>query len=167
MVVQSLSHVRLCNPMVCSMPGFPVLHSKERLPEFAQTHVHWVQWCHPTISSCVTPFSSCQQSFPSSRSFPMSQLLAGGSGGGPAQRARPGLEWPRVGGRRDLRTPQPSPQAPRARTHAQSRNRFISRTLLFFSMIQQMFAVWSLVSLPFLKPAWTSGISRFTYCWRG
>ena len=41
-----------------------------------------------------------------------------GSGGGPAQRARPGLELPRVGGRQDLRTPQPSPQAPRARTHA-------------------------------------------------
>src|SRR5574340_421363 len=41
-----------------------------------------------------------------------------GSGGGPAQPARPGLELPRVGGRRDLRTPQPSPQAPRARTHA-------------------------------------------------
>ena len=39
-------------------------------------------------------------------------------GGGPAQRARPGLEWPRVGGHRDLHTPQPSPQAPRARTHA-------------------------------------------------
>ena len=41
-----------------------------------------------------------------------------GSGGGPAQRAWPGLEWPRVGGRRDLRTPQPCRQAPRARTHA-------------------------------------------------
>ena len=41
-----------------------------------------------------------------------------GSGGGPAQRARPGLEWPGVEGRRDLHTPQPSPQAPRARTHA-------------------------------------------------
>ena len=41
-----------------------------------------------------------------------------GSGGGPAQRARPGLEWPRVGGHRDLHTPQPSSQAPRARTHA-------------------------------------------------
>ena len=41
-----------------------------------------------------------------------------GWGGGPAQPARPGLEWPGVGGRRDLRTPQPTPQAPRARTHA-------------------------------------------------
>ena len=37
--VQSLSRVRLCNPMDCSTPGFPVLHN---LPEFAQTHVHWV-----------------------------------------------------------------------------------------------------------------------------
>ena len=36
-VVQSLSCVRLCDPMDCSMPGFPVLH---HLPEFAQIHVH-------------------------------------------------------------------------------------------------------------------------------
>ena len=36
---------------------------------------------------------------------------------------------------------------------------------LAFSMIQQMMAIWSLVPLPFLKPAWTSGSSRFTYCW--
>ena len=34
-----------------------------------------------------------------------------------------------------------------------------------FSMIQQMLATWSLVLLPFLKPAWTSGSSRFMYCW--
>ena len=32
------------------------------------------QWCHPTISSSVVPFISCPQSFPTSRSFPMSQL---------------------------------------------------------------------------------------------
>ena len=29
----------LCNPMDCSMPGFPALHY---LLEFAQIHVHWV-----------------------------------------------------------------------------------------------------------------------------
>ena len=34
------------------------------------------QWCHPTISSSVIPFSSCSQSFPASGSFPMSQLFA-------------------------------------------------------------------------------------------
>ena len=36
---------------------------------------------------------------------------------------------------------------------------------LAFSIIQQMLAVWSLVPLSFLKPAWTSGSSLFTYCW--
>ena len=34
----------------------------------------------------------------------------------------------------------------------------------FFNM-QQMLAIWSLVPLPFLKPAWTSGSSQFMYCW--
>ena len=34
------------------------------------------QWCHPTISSSVIPFSSCFQSFPASGSFPMSWLFA-------------------------------------------------------------------------------------------
>ena len=32
-------------------------------------------------------------------------------------------------------------------------------------MIQQMLAIWSLVPLPFLNPTWTSGSSRFMYCW--
>ena len=36
---------------------------------------------------------------------------------------------------------------------------------LAFLMIQQMLAIWSLVPLPFIKPAWTSGSSRFTHCW--
>ena len=36
---------------------------------------------------------------------------------------------------------------------------------LAFSIIQQMLAIWSLVPLPFLNPAWTSGSSQFTYCW--
>ena len=36
------------------------------------------QWCHPTISSSVFPFSSCLQSFPASRSYPMSQFFKSG-----------------------------------------------------------------------------------------
>ena len=36
------------------------------------------QWCHPTISSSVVPFSSCLQSFPASGSFQMSQLFVSG-----------------------------------------------------------------------------------------
>ena len=33
------------------------------------------------------------------------------------------------------------------------------------SMIQQMLAIWSLVPLPFLIQAWTSGSSQFPWCW--
>ena len=33
----------LCEPLDCSTLGFPVLHY---LPEFAQTHVHWVLACN-------------------------------------------------------------------------------------------------------------------------
>ena len=37
--IQSLSRVRLCDPMNCSTPGLPVRH---QLQEFTQTHVHRV-----------------------------------------------------------------------------------------------------------------------------
>ena len=36
------------------------------------------QWCYPIISSSITLFSSCPQSFPGSGSFSMSQLLTSG-----------------------------------------------------------------------------------------
>ena len=36
------------------------------------------QWCHPTISSSVVPFSSCLQSSPASGSFQMSQFFTSG-----------------------------------------------------------------------------------------
>ena len=36
---------------------------------------------------------------------------------------------------------------------------------LAFSVIQQMLIIWSLIPLPFLNPAWTSGSSRFLCCW--
>ena len=35
-------------------------------------------WCHPTISSSVSPFSSCLQSFPASGSLLMSQFFQSG-----------------------------------------------------------------------------------------
>ena len=62
----------LCHPMNCSTPGLTVHH---QLPEFTQTHVHWVS--HPAISSSVVPFSSAPN--PSQhQSFPVSQLFAWG-----------------------------------------------------------------------------------------
>ena len=51
--VQLLRHVWLCDPMDCSMPGFPVHH---QLPKPTQTHVHRVSdaiqpshLCHPLL----------------------------------------------------------------------------------------------------------------------
>ena len=73
--VQSLSRVRLCDPMDCSMPGFPVLY---QLLELLQTSCSSSQWCHPTISSSVIPFSSRLQSFLALGSFPMSQFFPSG-----------------------------------------------------------------------------------------
>ena len=58
--------------MNCSMPGFPVLHY---IPEFAQTHVHWVS--DAIQPSSPVPFSRLQ-SFPASGSFQMSQFFASG-----------------------------------------------------------------------------------------
>ena len=73
------SDVKFCptlhHPMDCSMPGFSVPH---HLPEFAQVHVPLNRWCHLTISSSVTIFSFCLQSFPATGSFPMSHLLTSG-----------------------------------------------------------------------------------------
>ena len=40
------------------------------------------QWCHPTISSSVIPFSSHLQSFPASGPFKMSQFSSGGQSTG-------------------------------------------------------------------------------------
>ena len=66
-----------CDPMDCSTPGFPVFNY---LPKFTQTHCTLSRWCHPTISSSVTPFSSCPQSFPVSGSF--SSFISGGQSNG-------------------------------------------------------------------------------------
>ena len=56
--VQSLSRVRLCDPMDCSMPGLSVHH---QLPELAQTYVNRVgdaiQLSHPLSSPSPPTFN--------------------------------------------------------------------------------------------------------------
>ena len=51
----------LCDPMDCSMPGFPVHHQH---PELAQTHVHRVsdaiQPSHPLLSPSPPAFTPSQ-----------------------------------------------------------------------------------------------------------
>ena len=68
------SYLTLCNPMDCSMPGFPVHH---QLPELTQTHVHRVSDAIQPSSS-VVPCSSHLQSFPASGSFQMSHFFTSG-----------------------------------------------------------------------------------------
>ena len=57
----SKSYLTLCDPMNCSTPCFPVLHC---LPEFAQTHVHWVSFAsqpsHPILSPSPPALSLSQ-----------------------------------------------------------------------------------------------------------
>ena len=53
-------------PHELSMPGFPVLHY---LPEFLQTHVHWVSDAIQPSYLISTPFSPCHQSFPANKVF--------------------------------------------------------------------------------------------------
>ena len=59
--LQSLNRVRLCDPMDCSIPGFPAHH---QLLEFTQTHVHWVsdaiQSSHPLSSPSSPAFNLSQ-----------------------------------------------------------------------------------------------------------
>ena len=61
-VVQSLSRVQFfVIPWTCSIPDFPILHC---LPEFAQTHVHWVsdaiQPSHPLPPPSAPAFNLSQ-----------------------------------------------------------------------------------------------------------
>ena len=63
----------LCNPMDCSTPGFHIVHY---LPEFAQTHIHWVSdWPYHSL---LPLFFSSPQYFPELGSFPMSWLFTSG-----------------------------------------------------------------------------------------
>ena len=60
--------------MDCSMPGFWFPLS----PRVCSNSCPLSQWCYPTISSSVAPFSSCSQSLPASGSFSMSQFFTSG-----------------------------------------------------------------------------------------
>ena len=74
----------LCDPMNCSIPGLPVHH---QLPEFTQTHVHWVgdtiQPSHPLLSPSPPTFNLSQhqglfQSVSSSQMYAFHKLMISG-----------------------------------------------------------------------------------------
>ena len=64
-----LSHVQL----------FETPSTAARLPGPCSNSSLLSQWCHPTISSSATTFSSCPQSFPESGYFLMSLLFGSGA----------------------------------------------------------------------------------------
>ena len=70
------SCLTLCDPMNCSTPGFLLFHY---IPEFTQTHVHWVdntiQLSHPLLSPSPPALHLSQhQGF----FFPVSRLFTSG-----------------------------------------------------------------------------------------
>ena len=71
--VQSLSRVRP-HGLQHTRPPCP-----SPIPRVYSNSCPLSQWCHPTISSSVVPFSSCLQSFPASGSFQMPQVFVSGS----------------------------------------------------------------------------------------
>ena len=74
-VVQSLSHVRIFVAPWTTAHQVPLFSTDSRV---CSNSFPLSQWCHPTISSSATPLSFCLQSFPTSGSFPMSQLFTSG-----------------------------------------------------------------------------------------
>ena len=70
---QSLSRVRLfATPWTAACQASPSITNSQSLLNSRPS----CQWCHPTISSSIIPFSSCLQSFPASGSFQMNQFFA-------------------------------------------------------------------------------------------
>ena len=73
--VQLLSHVQL---FVTEWTAAHQASLSSPTPGACSNSCPLSQWCHPTTSSSVIPFSSFLQSFPASGSFPVSQFFPSG-----------------------------------------------------------------------------------------
>ena len=72
---QSLSHVwPFATPWTAACQASLSITNSQNLLKLMS--IEW--WFHPTISSSISPFSSCLQSFPASGSFQMSQFFTSG-----------------------------------------------------------------------------------------
>ena len=70
-MVAAVHSLTPCDPVDCNPPGFSVLPLS---PRVGSNSCPLSRWCHPTISSSVSSFSSCPQSFSASGPFPMNWL---------------------------------------------------------------------------------------------
>ena len=127
------------------------------------------QWCHPTISSSVIPFSSCLQSFPASGSFLMSWLFAsGGQSIGASASASvlpmiiqdcfplglPGLISLQSKGLSSLQ-PSPAPQFKSINSSVLS--------LIYGPTLTSVHDYWKNHSLDYIDPWWQNDVSAFSY----
>ena len=79
--LECISSVQLLSPVQLFVTPWTAAHQASCRSQTPGAYPNWCplsEWCHPTISSSVIPFSSCTQFFPASGSFPMSQLFASG-----------------------------------------------------------------------------------------
>ena len=83
--IYQFSSVAQSCPTLCDPMNHSTVHSMNRkhpcpspTPRLNPNPCPLSRGCHPTILSSVIPFSSCLQSLPSSRSFPLSQLFESG-----------------------------------------------------------------------------------------
>ena len=71
-----------CSVMSDSLRPYGLQHTRPPCPSptpgVSSNSCPLSQWCHPTISFSVVPFSSCPRSFPASGSFPISHIFASG-----------------------------------------------------------------------------------------
>ena len=71
-----------CSVMSDSLRPYGLQHARLPCPSLSpwvcsnSCPLSW--WCHPIISSSITPFSSCPQSFPAIGNLPVSQLFPSG-----------------------------------------------------------------------------------------
>jgi len=79
--LECISSVQLLSPVRLFVTPRTAAHQASCRSQTPGAYPNWCplsEWCHPTISSSVVPFSSCPHSFPASRSFPMSQFFTSG-----------------------------------------------------------------------------------------
>ena len=83
-ISSSGSSVQFSRPVISnSLPPHGLQHTRppcsSLTPRVYPNSCPSSQWCHPTISSSVVPFSSCRQSFPASGASPISQFFTSGN----------------------------------------------------------------------------------------
>ena len=113
------------------------------------------RWCHPTISSSATLFSSCPQSLPASESFPKSQLFTSGGQSSGASASAPVLST-NIQGSFPLGWTAPTPQFKSINSLALS--------LLYGPTLKSLDDYWKSHSFDYTDFCWQSKVSTLIHC---